>query len=122
VLALLEQAAGRHQLPIALGTGQNLGEAVGDRGGRGFELGEDGQDRGAHRAVRALLSGAATETGRAFGELVQVDTFARTQPQRLGERGQHLGGGMAVTTLLEPDQVFDTDPRKVVLMLSSWEN
>lgn len=34
------------------------------------------------------------------------------QPQRLGDRCEHLGGGVVVATLFEADQVVDADPRK----------
>jgi hypothetical protein len=39
-----------------------------------------------------------------------VDSLVVVQPQGVGERAEHLGGGVAVAALLEPGEVLDADP------------
>jgi len=46
---------------------------------------------------------------RALAEAIQMHPLVRGQPERVGERGEHLCGRPVMTALLEPDQVLHAD-------------
>lgn len=108
----IQQADGAGKPRKAGREGEHVGQPV-DHERRG-EL-QPVQQRlhgGTHRASRRLARRAEELTSAAgrLGEQMQVETLVGGQAQHVGQRGEHLGGGVTIPPLLQPHQVLDADP------------